>query len=658
MKRFSIVLLLWILAGGIFVSTDSYHCAAGVTVRLASIFETDDNAKWIISSAKGSAAYVDDKKSLDTPQLVLNLGAIGTKGLELRIDSDAAKFRIRDDTRNCELTTSGQKSDTLFLSFDDANGGLTLNGTEHPEVKGQWLQLIGRTKGALRIQFIGATFINVKFRTADSLESSTPATIVQHTDPVQPPAVTASLSVQKTPVSIGANTNIPAGADEKLQRTISAVFKLMTTDASREVTGWGTGFLVGGNGLAVTNFHVVRGASGGTAVFGGGKQFAVELCAVQPEYDLAIVKVKSNKVGDLPKSLDMSKVDPPLGSEVWAVGFPEFGLTVTKGIVGGLRQAKDLPSKLRKELGDYALDSEWIQTDCTINPGNSGGPLIGHDGSVIGVNTWGSLTVQNAYFAMDIVHARNLLNNMPMTPITFAIAARKYGDVQAPASMLPHIVVKRDLPASEISRRVAALATGMTCRRCNGSGTVTQIIQTGNRHEGAFLIPITETKSVTCTECHGSGYDATAFVRQATQLVNVIARASPTDLEYDKRLKDAATHIWTIAGKYPKAFAGLDLSREPENGRKRNTRGLAIMGIGKFVGTVGNDEASSQWKLVSQGNVLYVITDAAISDAERGDDVVFGGLIAGQFSVRGEIYPVLQYGFAMSGASVLKDMPR
>jgi S1-C subfamily serine protease len=64
---------------------------------------------------------------------------------------------------------------------------------------------------------------------------------------------------------------------------------------------------------------------------------------------------------------------------VIAIGSP-YGLegTVTSGIVSGLDRTMPAPNRI-------PIDN-MIQTDALINPGNSGGPLVGLDGSVIGVN--------------------------------------------------------------------------------------------------------------------------------------------------------------------------------------------------------------------------------------------------------------------------------
>jgi S1-C subfamily serine protease len=68
-----------------------------------------------------------------------------------------------------------------------------------------------------------------------------------------------------------------------------------------------------------------------------------------------------------------------LGETVIALGHPfRLGLTVTRGIVGGLNR--------RLTLGEQTFD-DFMQVDAAINPGNSGGPLLDVTGRWIGVNT-------------------------------------------------------------------------------------------------------------------------------------------------------------------------------------------------------------------------------------------------------------------------------
>ena len=137
--------------------------------------------------------------------------------------------------------------------------------------------------------------------------------------------------------------------------------------------GFGSGFLVTETGVAVTNAHVARGQNEIVAVANNGQKFQAKVVYVDPNLDLALVKLDGRNFAHLVIT-DISGVHP--GASVLAIGTPSEGFqnTVTRGIVSGL-------GPMPKEPGT------WIQTDAAINPGNSGGPLLNSSGEVIGITT-------------------------------------------------------------------------------------------------------------------------------------------------------------------------------------------------------------------------------------------------------------------------------
>lgn len=138
--------------------------------------------------------------------------------------------------------------------------------------------------------------------------------------------------------------------------------------------GSGSGFVITESGIVVTNKHVVGSHQSVTVRTGKGEELHSSSIFLDPEKDLALVKL------DAPTSEFLRLADPALlevGEDVIAIGSPGVGLsslenTVTKGVVSGFRT-----------LNNTVL----IQTDAAINPGNSGGPLLDQEGHVVGVNT-------------------------------------------------------------------------------------------------------------------------------------------------------------------------------------------------------------------------------------------------------------------------------
>jgi len=157
----------------------------------------------------------------------------------------------------------------------------------------------------------------------------------------------------------------------------NAVAYIGASTAEGQATG--SGFVVSGDGLVVTNHHVIEGAGDVTVKIGtNGKQRAAQVVADDPSHDLALLKVDTGGAS-LPKlSLgDSSEVD--VGDATYAIGNP-FGLdhTFTTGVVSALHRDLQAPNG--------ATITGGIQTDAAINPGNSGGPLLDSAGKVIGVN--------------------------------------------------------------------------------------------------------------------------------------------------------------------------------------------------------------------------------------------------------------------------------
>lgn len=143
---------------------------------------------------------------------------------------------------------------------------------------------------------------------------------------------------------------------------------------SQRVKAVGSGFFISADGYAVTNNHVVDGASKVEIVTDTGKTHRAKVVGTDPKTDLALLKVEGRE--DFP-FVKMAPNMPKIGEWVLAVGNP-YGLggTVTAGIV----------SAENRDIGSGPYD-DFIQIDAAVNRGNSGGPTFNLNGEVIGVNT-------------------------------------------------------------------------------------------------------------------------------------------------------------------------------------------------------------------------------------------------------------------------------
>ncbi len=138
--------------------------------------------------------------------------------------------------------------------------------------------------------------------------------------------------------------------------------------------GLGSGFVVGSDGVILTNAHVVEGADEVRVKLSDRREFKGKVVGIDKQTDIAVVRIDAKGLPTV-KLGDPSKIR--VGEWVLAIGSP-FGFenTATAGIVSGT--SRSLPE------GTYV---PFIQTDAAVNPGNSGGPLFNLQGEVIGINS-------------------------------------------------------------------------------------------------------------------------------------------------------------------------------------------------------------------------------------------------------------------------------
>ena len=124
--------------------------------------------------------------------------------------------------------------------------------------------------------------------------------------------------------------------------------------------GFGSGVLVDGKGVILTNFHVVDGATQVTVQLTDGRKFTSKDVKTDPKTDLAIVRIEAK---DLP-FLELGDSDTmEIGDRVLAIGAP-FGLagTVTHGIISAKGRSLHLN-----------MYEDFLQTDAAINPATAAG---------------------------------------------------------------------------------------------------------------------------------------------------------------------------------------------------------------------------------------------------------------------------------------------
>jgi serine protease Do len=173
--------------------------------------------------------------------------------------------------------------------------------------------------------------------------------------------------------------------------------------------GQGTGFLISPEGYALTNHHVVEGATR-IRVRVGGRSEVVGATVIgdDPRTDVALIKLDGkNPAGGAWPHLPLGNSDAlQVGDFVVAVGNP-FGLSqsVSLGILSA-KGRRDIAPSGRQGLYDF------LQTDAAINPGNSGGPLLNLAGDVIGINSAINAAGQGIGFAIPVNLVKKLLPDL------------------------------------------------------------------------------------------------------------------------------------------------------------------------------------------------------------------------------------------------------
>jgi pSer/pThr/pTyr-binding forkhead associated (FHA) protein/S1-C subfamily serine protease len=224
-----------------------------------------------------------------------------------------------------------------------------------------------------------------------------------------------------------------------LKRVEGSVFKVYTwrLNAKKGVSS-GTGFLVSGHRILISNYHVV---ANGERYFVGyrdgrdGKLVEARVVELRSPTDLAVLEAYEDLPG---KALALGDYEPEKLANVVAVGFPGaadvkentqvrsvpellqvmrepsgFDPTITPGTVSRIYSATNAA------LGEaQVLNARTVQHNAAINPGNSGGPLFDACAAVIGVNSFFPKGAQGVFFSIHSAEVIRLLHDLNISYAT------------------------------------------------------------------------------------------------------------------------------------------------------------------------------------------------------------------------------------------------
>ena len=180
--------------------------------------------------------------------------------------------------------------------------------------------------------------------------------------------------------ALDAYSTIVSSVADRVTPSVTSLRVARRMRGGRQAEGAGSAVIITPDGFALTSAHVVQGASGGTASFTDGRDFAFHVVGSDPLSDLAVVRVAASDLA--PAELgDADRLR--VGQLVVAVGNPlGFAGSVTAGVVSAL--GRSLPTRAGSAS---RIVENVIQTDAALNPGNSGGALADSRGRVVGINT-------------------------------------------------------------------------------------------------------------------------------------------------------------------------------------------------------------------------------------------------------------------------------
>jgi hypothetical protein len=163
-----------------------------------------------------------------------------------------------------------------------------------------------------------------------------------------------------------------------------------------DTIGQGSAFIVRDDGVLVTNFHVLRGATAALVILSSREQFSrVRVLEADSAVDLVLLKIPGAGLPVIPTRTSV----PRVGERAIAIGSP-LGLssTVSEGIVSAVR---------------VAGGKELVQITAPISPGSSGGVVVDTEGRAFAVTTSYLSEGQSLNFAVPVRYALGLLNDRP-----------------------------------------------------------------------------------------------------------------------------------------------------------------------------------------------------------------------------------------------------
>ncbi len=197
---------------------------------------------------------------------------------------------------------------------------------------------------------------------------------------------------------------VPSTADlvfESLKPVIFQIKSSTRSDAAK--TSYGTGFVIGSDGLVLTNYHVVSDSviqpdRYRLYLIDGYESYSAKILKFDLIHDLALLKVSRTFAKSLPLATEL----PPQGETVFSLGMPkDLNMSILQGIYNNV-------------VGYGAVT--LLHMTSSLNGGMSGGPTVNKKGELIGVNVSHHVSGENISFAVPLEFVKAFVKEVPALP--------------------------------------------------------------------------------------------------------------------------------------------------------------------------------------------------------------------------------------------------
>lgn len=245
----------------------------------------------------------------------------------------------------------------------------------------------------------------------------------------------------------------------------ASVVRVVAPQSTPDTYSMGTGWIVHGRRIVVTNNHVVEGGVSfhlAMMVDGKPKVIKAQLLRRSPEKDLAVLQAEADLPG---KALPLAGYDVKATTRVIAIGFPG---TADVALYPDRNTGETMMVRFGPDDEDFyrptwtegvasrylsyfrSIDGPALQHSAAVNHGNSGGPLIDACGRVLGVNTIRAVAdnPEGVFYAIHPKEITRFLEIASFTPASVTAPCT----LTAPTSSMSVIV----LPMFGLSLALAA----------------------------------------------------------------------------------------------------------------------------------------------------------------------------------------------------------